>query len=58
MSIRVEGGQLDRAIASLAEHREYLAALDSRPVEEQAREIVMASTGAASGPAQLRFEVF
>jgi LmbE family N-acetylglucosaminyl deacetylase len=51
-------GQLNRAIASLAEHREYLAALDPRPVEEQAREIVMASTGAASGPAQVRFEVF
>jgi LmbE family N-acetylglucosaminyl deacetylase len=49
--------QLDRAIASLAEHREYLSVLDPRPVEEQATEIVRASTGAGSGAAQVRFEI-
>jgi LmbE family N-acetylglucosaminyl deacetylase len=44
----------ETAIASLAEHRAYLAALDPRPVEEQAREVVLATT--AGG--RVSFEVF
>ncbi|MEJ2890198.1 PIG-L deacetylase family protein [Actinomycetospora aeridis] len=44
----------EAAIASLAEHRAYLAALDPRPVEEQAREVVLATT--AGG--RVSFEVF
>jgi LmbE family N-acetylglucosaminyl deacetylase len=48
----------EAAVASLAEHREYLAALDPRPVEEQAREVVLWTTGGADGPARVTFEVF
>lgn len=51
-------GWRDVAIASLAEHRAYLAALDPRPVEEQAREIVLMTTGGEGGPARVPFEVF
>jgi LmbE family N-acetylglucosaminyl deacetylase len=51
-------GRRDAAIASLAEHRAYLTALDPRPVEEQAREVVLMTTGGEDGPARVRFEVF
>ena len=39
---------VERAITSLAEHRLYLEALDDRPAEEQAREMVGNLTGMAS----------
>jgi LmbE family N-acetylglucosaminyl deacetylase len=48
----------DAAVASLAEHRAYLTALDPRPVEEQAREVVLMTTRSDGGPARVRFEVF
>ncbi len=48
----------ERGVTSLAEHRDYLAALGDRPVEEQAREIVVATVGGAGGPARVPFEVF
>ncbi|HSK57499.1 MAG TPA: PIG-L family deacetylase, partial [Actinomycetospora sp.] len=48
----------EAAVASLSEHREYLAALDPRPVVEQAREVVLMTTGGEEGPARVRFEVF
>ncbi|GAA4740138.1 PIG-L deacetylase family protein [Actinomycetospora chibensis] len=51
-------GCRDVAIASLAEHRAYLAALDPRPVEEQAREVVLMTTGGEDGSARVSFEVF
>jgi LmbE family N-acetylglucosaminyl deacetylase len=51
-------GWRDAATASLSEHRAYLAALDPRPVAEQARDIVLMTTGGEDGPAQVRFEVF
>ena len=46
------------AIASLSEHAAYLAALDPRPVAEQAREVVLMTTGGDDGRARVRFEVF
>jgi LmbE family N-acetylglucosaminyl deacetylase len=51
-------GWREAAVASLSEHREYLAALDPRPVAEQAREVVLMTTGGEEGPARVRFEVF
>lgn len=43
------GSALDRAVASLAAHRGYLAGLgDSRPPEEQARDFVRRATSGAS----------
>lgn len=51
-------GAWQRGVTSLAEHRAYLAALDERAVEEQAREIVLAGVGGADGPARVEFEVF
>lgn len=48
----------EQAVASLAEHREYLTALDPRPVEEQAREVVLMTTGGPDGGARVPFEVF
>jgi LmbE family N-acetylglucosaminyl deacetylase len=50
-------GRREAAIASLAEHRAYLSALDPRPVAEQAREVVVMTTG-GDGPARVLFEVF
>ncbi|GLZ47257.1 GlcNAc-PI de-N-acetylase [Actinomycetospora sp. NBRC 106375] len=50
-------GWREAAIASLAEQHAYLSALDPRPVLEQAREIVLMTTG-GDGPARLAFEVF
>jgi LmbE family N-acetylglucosaminyl deacetylase len=41
------GDVLDRAVASLAEHRRYLEALSSEPVEEQARRQVDMVTAAS-----------
>lgn len=52
---------LATAVASLREHRRYLEALSDRPVEEQARAVVAATTGAGedlSGRGVVRFEVF
>jgi LmbE family N-acetylglucosaminyl deacetylase len=45
------------AVDSLAEHAAYLAALDPRPVRDQAREVVLMTTGGADGPPRVRFEV-
>jgi LmbE family N-acetylglucosaminyl deacetylase len=45
------------AVDSLAEHKAYLAALDPRPVRDQARDVVLMATGGADGPARVRFEV-
>lgn len=50
-------GYREAAVASLAEHAAYLAALDPRPVAEQAREVVRMTTG-GDGPARVSFEVF
>ncbi|MDD7966981.1 PIG-L deacetylase family protein [Actinomycetospora lemnae] len=50
-------GYREAAIASLAEHATYLAALDPRPVAEQAREVVVMTTG-GDGPPRVAFEVF
>ncbi|GAA4940294.1 LmbE family N-acetylglucosaminyl deacetylase [Actinomycetospora succinea] len=51
-------GHQEAAIASLAEHQAYLTALDPRPVAEQAREVVLATTGGDDGRARVDFEVF
>ena len=48
---------VERAVASLCEHRAYLEALDDRPVEEQAREVLVATLGPA-GSEQLAVELF
>lgn len=49
---------VERAVAALSEHRTYLAALDDRPVDRQARAVIASSTAAADGPARVTFEVF
>lgn len=46
------------AIASLAEHEAYLAALDPRPVVEQARAVVLMTTGGDEDSGRVVFEVF
>lgn len=51
-------GWREAAVASLSEQHAYLTALDPRPVAEQAREIVLMTTGGDDGPARVRFEVF
>ncbi|MDD7942094.1 PIG-L family deacetylase [Actinomycetospora lutea] len=51
-------GHQEAAIASLSEHAAYLAALDPRPVAEQAREVVLMTTGGEDGRARVSFEVF
>jgi LmbE family N-acetylglucosaminyl deacetylase len=51
-------GWRDAAVASLAEQHAYLTALDPRPVLEQARAIVLMTTGGGDGPARVGFEVF
>lgn len=51
-------GRRDAAVASLAAQHAYLSALDPRPVAEQAREIVLMTTGGEHGSAHVRFEVF
>ena len=48
----------EAAIASLSEQQAYLSALDPRPVADQARDIVLMTTGGPDGPARVRFEVF
>ncbi|MDG3010906.1 PIG-L family deacetylase [Rhodococcus sp. D2-41] len=54
-------GYVDRAVASLAEHRRYLEALSDEPVEQQARDQVAWATapkpGIGDGPA-VGFELF
>jgi LmbE family N-acetylglucosaminyl deacetylase len=51
-------GWREAAVASLSEQHAYLTALDPRPVAEQAREIVLMTTGGDDEPARVRFEVF
>lgn len=47
-SQKVSAASIDKAVASLAEHREYLRALSSDPVEDQARkQIEMVTAGGA-----------
>lgn len=48
----------ERGVASLVEHRAYLAALDDRPVEEQARDVVVETTRGPGDRARVPFEVF
>ena len=48
----------EREVASLIEHRAYLGALDDRPVEEQARDVVDMTTQGPAGRARVTFEVF
>lgn len=55
-AVDVTGGR-ELAVDSLAEHRAYLSALDARPVRDQARDVVLMTTGGADGPARVRFEV-
>lgn len=52
------GDTVDRAVASLAEHRAYLEALAPRPVLEQAREVITATTGREGGSPRVTFEAF
>jgi len=52
------GAYRERAVASLAEHRAYLSALDARPVEEQARDVVLMTTGGPDVPGRVAFEVY
>ena len=49
---------LEAAIASLACHREYLAALSDDPVEQQAKEIIHSSLLWEDGRAHLGFRVY
>ncbi len=49
-------GYVDRAVASLARHRLYLEALDDRPVEQQARDVVARMVGDTDHP-RVAFEV-
>jgi hypothetical protein len=49
---------VERAVASLAEHRRYLAALSDDPVEEQARRQVEAATRGEDGARTVGFRLY
>ena len=53
------GNGIEAAVASLAEHRAYLAALDDAPVVEQARNQVVGATGGpAADPPRVAFALY
>ncbi|WP_216699828.1 PIG-L family deacetylase [Arthrobacter sp. H5] len=54
--VPVSAESVEKAILSLAAHKQYLRALDSRPVEEQAADQVRMATG--GGDRRVSFEVF
>lgn len=47
-----------KAVASLTAHEAYLAALDGRPILEQATEQVRRATGSDGGDPRVHFEIF
>jgi LmbE family N-acetylglucosaminyl deacetylase len=49
---------VERAVASLTEHRRYLEALSSDPVEEQARQQIDTATLTEDGGRQVGFRLF
>jgi LmbE family N-acetylglucosaminyl deacetylase len=55
--VDVTGG-VERAVASLAEHRRYLEALSSDPVEEQARQQIDAATLTEDGERRVGFLLY
>jgi LmbE family N-acetylglucosaminyl deacetylase len=50
--------QVEKAVASLCEHRRYLELISDNPVEEQARQIVDMSTLAEDGTRRVGFRLF
>jgi LmbE family N-acetylglucosaminyl deacetylase len=50
--------QVDRAVASLCEHRRYLELISKEPVDEQARQIVDMSTLTEDGRRRVGFRLF
>jgi LmbE family N-acetylglucosaminyl deacetylase len=52
------GEQVDKAVASLCEHRRYLELLSDTPVEEQARQVVDMSTLTEDGRRRVGFRLF
>jgi LmbE family N-acetylglucosaminyl deacetylase len=59
--VRVGPHSLERALASLMAHERYLQVLDSRPVREQALDLLRMATGGATGGddgARVAFELF
>jgi LmbE family N-acetylglucosaminyl deacetylase len=52
------GAGVEPAVASLTEHRRYLAALSDDPVEEQARRQVDMATLTEDGSRQMRFRLY
>ena len=52
------GGQVEKAVASLSEHRRYLELLSDTPVEEQARQIVDMATLGEDGERRVGFRLY
>jgi LmbE family N-acetylglucosaminyl deacetylase len=51
-------GTIEQAVASLAEHRRYLAALSEEPVEQQARAVVEMVTQQPDGSRRVGFRLY
>ena len=49
---------VEKAVASLSEHRRYLELLSDVPVEEQARQVVDMSTATEDGRRRVGFRLF
>ena len=49
---------MEKAVASLAEHRRYLEMLSDTPVDEQARQVVDMSTMTEDGRRRVGFRLF
>ncbi|MBG6183205.1 LmbE family N-acetylglucosaminyl deacetylase [Arthrobacter sp. CAN_A214] len=57
--LEVDADSVERAVASLAEHRQYLCALSNEPVEVQARQQIDIMTGGAeSAKRRVGFELY
>jgi LmbE family N-acetylglucosaminyl deacetylase len=50
--------QVEKAVASLCEHRRYLELISKEPVEEQARQIVDMVTATEDGRRRVGFRLF
>ena len=50
--------QVEKAVASLCEHRRYLELLSDQPVEEQARQIVDMGTMTEDGGRRVGFRLY
>jgi hypothetical protein len=50
--------EVEKAVASLCEHRRYLEILSDAPVEEQARQIVDMATATEDGRRRVGFRLF